>query len=265
MKAKIFLFLGLSVFILSCSSDDTSDEEDGIPATALPINTGSYWTYDVYNHATTDVPESWTRDSLYVANDTIINSVTHKKMKTLNLPTGFYCSTLNNNGLRIDGSSIKITGSVDFSAGLPTNIAFAVSDFIILKENATAGDELSSTSGSFTQDYSGYPLTFTYTLKSVSDGTQSTFSTNGETYSNVIKTKVILNLKISTTISGFTLNVMNAQDVLVSNQYYSKNIGMVYNQTNITYTLNSLPNITLPIPQSGSQSQEEFLDVYQIN
>lgn len=265
MKTKIFLFLSLSLFIISCSSDNSTDDLNSIPATSLPLNNGNYWTYDVYNHATTNAPESWTRDSLYVANDTLINTIAYKKMKTKNVSTGFFSGTLSNNGLRIDGSTMKITGSVDFSAGLPTSLAFSVSDFIILKENATVGEQLSSTGGSFNQTVSGYPLTFTYTLRSEGNGSQNSLTSDGVTYSNITKTKVILNLKITTVFSGFTLTVMSAQDVLVSNQYYSKNIGMVYNQTLINYSLNTLPNVTLPIPQSGSQTQEEFLDVYMVN
>lgn len=275
MNAKYFLFLFISFLIISCNPDDSSsvtdDPLDGISATTLPLNQGNYWVYKVRNNATANAPETWTRDSLYVSNDTLINSIIYKKIKTLNLPTGFYGSTLNNNGLRIDGSSVKITGSVDFSAGLPTSLAFEVNDFIILKENANAGDELSATNGSFVQDLNGIPLTFTYILKSLSEGTQSSLNSNGVTYSNIYKTKVILNLKISTfqTIGGFPnpieVPIMAAQDVLVSNQYYSKNIGMVYNNTAINYTLNNLPGITLPIPQTGSQTQEEFLEAYVIN
>jgi len=109
-------------------------------------------------------------------------------------------------------------------------------------------------------------------VKSVADGSQSSLTSNGNTYSDITKTKVILNLKITTeqTITGFPnpieIPIMAAQDVLVSTQYYSKNIGMVYNQTNISYTLNTLPpQFQLPIPSSGSQTQEEFLDVYQVN
>ena len=186
-------------------------------------------------------------------------------MKTLTIANGFFSGTLKDNGLRIDGNKMRITGSVNFSAGLPTPLGFSVSDFIILKENATAGQELSSTNGSFTQDYDGIPLTFTYILKSVSDGSQSSLTSNSATYSNITKTKVILNLKITADVGFAVLEVMPAQNVLVSTQYYSKNIGMVYNLTNITYTLSSSLPITLPIPQSGSQTQEEFLDVYQIN
>ena len=94
----------------------------------------------------------------------------------------------------------------------------------------------------------------------------------GTNYNDITKTKVVLNLKIYTvqTISGFPFNIpiMDAQDVLISKQYYSKNIGLVYNKTEINYTLNDLPsnlNVTLPIPTTGSQTQEEFLDTYLIN
>ena len=265
MKSKLFLLLGLSIFAISCSSDDSSGEDNGQPATSLPVISGNYWTYDVFNHETDNTPESFARDSVYVGNDTLINSVTYKKMKTLTVANGFFSGTLKDNGLRIDGNKMRITGSVDFSAGLPTSLAFSVSDFIILKENASAGEQLSTTNGTFTQDYDGIPLTFDYTLKSIADGSQSSLTSDGVTYSNITKTKVILNLKITATFSGFPITVMPAQDVLVSTQYYSKNIGMVYNLTNITYALNSNLPVTLPIPQTGSQTQEEFLDVYIVN
>jgi hypothetical protein len=40
---------------------------------------------------------------------------------------------------------------------------------------------------------------------------------------------------------------------------------MVYADTTISYQLNSLPNITLPIPQSGNQNVKEYLDTYLAN
>jgi hypothetical protein len=266
MKSKILALFSLSILFLSCSSDNSSGNDTGITSTSFPLSTGNYWTYDVYNQATTNTPESFGRDSLYVPNDTIIGGITYKKMKTLNLASGFYSGTLANNGVRIDGSKVRVSGSLAFNAGLPTSLAFSVSDFIILKEGASVGEELSSTSGSFEQTFDTYPLTFTYTLKSVSDGSLSSYSSNGTSYTDITKTKVILNLKITTTIAGIPITVMPSQDVLVSNQFYSKNIGLVYNKTVINYNLSQLPSqVQLPIPQSGSQTQEEFLDTYQIN
>lgn len=265
MKSKLFLLLGLSIFTLSCSSDDSS-EDNGVPATSLPLTTGNFWVYDVVNHETANTPETVARDSVYVGNDTLINGTTFMKMKTPTIANGFFSGTLKDNGLRIDGNKMRISGSVDFSAGLPTSLAFSVSDFIILKENANIGEELSSTNGSFTQDFDGIPLTFNYTLKSVADGAQGSLTSNGNTYSNITKTKVILNLRITAAFYGIPVTVMPAQDVVVSTQHYSKNIGMVYNHTAINYTLSTLPpDFQIPIPQSGSQTQEEFLDIYQVN
>ena len=265
MKSKFLLLLSLSIFTLSCNSDDSSSENNGETATSLPILMGNNWTYDVFNHETANTPESFAEDKVFVANDTLINGVTFKKMKTLTAANGFFSGTLKNNGMRIDGNKIRISGSVNFSAGLPTSLGFTVSDFIVLKENAAIGEQLSSTNGSFTQEYDGIPLTFDYTLKSVADGSQNSLTSEGTTYSNITKTKIILNLKITASFSGFPITIMPAQDVLTSTQHYSKNIGMVYNLTNITYSLiNNLP-VTLPIPQSGSQVQEEFLRVYDVN
>lgn len=265
MKSKLLLLLSLSIFTLSCNSDDSSSENNGETATSLPILMGNNWTYDVFNHETANTPESFAEDKVFVANDTLINGVTFKKMKTLTAANGFFSGTLKNNGMRIDGNKIRISGSVNFSAGLPTSLGFSVSDFIVLKENGATGEQLSSTNGSFTQEYDGIPLTFEYTLKSVADGSQSSLTSEGTTYSNITKTKVILNLKITASFSGFPITIMPAQDVLTSIQYYSKNIGMVYNLTTITYSLNNNLPITLPIPQSGSQVQEEFLRVYEVN
>lgn len=269
MKKKFLLLIGFSVLLLACSSDNTSQNDNETPSTSLPLNIGNYWTYNVHNQATTTMPEFFGRDSLYIPNDTIISGVTYKKMKTLQIADGFYSGTLANNGVRIDGSKVRVSGALVFDAGLPTAITFAVSDFIILKEGAAAGQELSNTSGSFEQLVDVYPLTFDYTLKSISDGSLNSYLSDGNNYSNITKTKVILNLKITTTItiSGieFPFTVMNAQDVLVSNQYYSKDIGLVYNKTLINYTLNTIPGVTLPIEQTGSQTQEEFLDTYQVN
>lgn len=267
MKSKLILFLGLSFFCLSCSSDDSTTGDNDTPSTSLPLASNNYWTYDVFNHETANLPESFARDSVYTGNDTLINNITYKKMKTLGFANGFFSGTLKDNGLRIDGNKMRISGAINFSAGLPTPLSFSVSDFIILKESAAVAEELSVVNGSFEQTINGYPLTFEYVLKSISDGSQNNINSNGVTYNDITKTKVILNMKISTVFSGFSVPIMNAQDVLVSTQYYSKNIGMVYNNTEITYSLIDLSgfNITLPIPQSGSQTQEEFLDSYQVN
>lgn len=266
MKTNFIKFLALIAFLgtVSCSSSDDDSNTDPVDQITdyLPLSVGNYWTYDVTTEGITN------RDSLYSSNDTLISGIAHKKFKTLEaLPYGFYSTSLKNNGLRVDGGTVKMSGTASFDYGLGSPIAISISNFIILKESGVANEQLSAVTGTFSQTVEGYPLDFTYTLRTVSDGQVPSFtSPNADVYSNVIKTKVILNLKITTTqtIGGFpvTVTVLSPQDVVTSTQYYAKGIGMVHTNTNITYQLQEFPGVTFPFPSSGSQTQQEFLDTY---
>ena len=263
MKIKCFLSFLVAVFVFSsCSNENNSGGDSG---NYFPLTSGNYWNYDVEGQTTN-------RDSLYVANDTLINTISYKKMKTKILATGFFSNSLRNNGLKTNGSLVELTGGLAFDLGLNLPINLNVSNFIIFKNNAVANEQLTTTNGTFTQNLGTFPLTFTYTLKSIGDGSLSTFtSPDGTTYNDIQKSKIILNLKVTTTttIPGtsfpVTLNLLDTQDVVTATQYYSKNIGMVYNNTQINYQLNAQVASLLMLPANGNQTQEEFLDTYLIN
>ena len=249
----------------SCSSTDDSGE--GGTMNYMPLEIGNYWKYNVSNDGT-----ATGQDSLYVANDTLVGTITYKKMKTLNQPIGFFSNSLNNNGLRKDGSMLKVNGNASI-AGIPIPIEIPLNDFVIFKETASNNQELSSTSGTLEQTVSTYPLKIDYTMKSISVETLASFTTpapDNKTYTDVKKVKTIMNIKVTTVLSGiFTVTLIAPQDVVISEQYYSKNLGMVYANTVTSYhfeDLSALPvPVTLPFPESGTQTQEEFLDTYQVD
>ena len=266
---KKILFIILSVSLFSCSSDEdvtptlaeTSDFTN-----ALPLNNGNYWTYDVIGTATT-------RDSLYISGDTIIAPNTYKKFKNRdNIATGFFCTSVNNNGVRKDGGKLLLSGDFSFGLGatLPVGLDLNLVDFIIFKEYATSGELINEKSGSFSQDFNGVPLTIEYKLKSVGGENFASYtSPNGDSYTNVKSTKIILTLKVTTTqiFAGIpvTITVLAPQDVVTSTQYISKSIGVVYTNTVTTYTLDATAASTLGIPPTNTQTQEEFLDTFLIN
>lgn len=265
MKSKLLYLCALiSCVLVSCSTNnEVTDTDSGIATSYFPLKNANWWTYKVQTAA-----PGFLRDSLYVKGDTIIAGITYKKMNTRFTPNGFFSTTLKNNGIRIDGSSIKLAGSVSFTAGLPSPIVFTVSDLAIFKENAVQDDLIGSTSGTFQQTIQGYPLTFTYILSTYFDGSLASFTTTtNKSYTDLKKMKVVLNLKITYVVPGigFTATVLQPQNVVVSTQYYAKTKGMVYANTDINYTLSSVPGFTLPIPSSGSQNQKEYLDLFLIN
>jgi hypothetical protein len=266
---KKILFIILSVSLFSCSSDEDvtpSVAETSDFTNALPLNNGNYWTYDVVGTATT-------RDSLYISGDTIIAPNTYKKFKNRdNIATGFFCTSVNNNGVRKDGGKLLLSGDFSFGLGatLPVGLDLNLVDFIIFKEYATSGELISEKSGSFSQDFNGVPLNIEYKLKSVGGENFASYtSPNGDPYTDVKSTKIILTLKVTTTqvFAGIpvTITVLAPQDVVTSTQYISKSIGVVYTKTLTTYTLDATAASTLGIPPTNTQNQEEFLDTFLIN
>lgn len=277
MKLKLLPIFLIATTLFSCSSSDdggSSDNGDSTPTNYMPLTINNYWTYDIQSYQTSD-PTAVTpaRDSLYISNDTIINTITYKKLKAKNnVANGFFGTCLRNNGIKINGSKLVVTGT--FNApfpGLTNPITINLDQFIFFKENAAQGEQLSSSSGSFTQNVSGYDLNFEYTFKSVADGSLATFtSPNGDSYTNVKKSKILLNLKVTNTqtLAGIpiTVTILQPQDVIVSTQYYASGKGMVYDDMVFSYNLSSLPaGLTLPIPQSMSLTQREYLDTFVAN
>lgn len=261
---KTYLLLILSLFIISCSSDD--DNGNNTPTspsnTFLPSDIGNYWVYDVQSTAISG------RDSLYVANDTIIGGNTCQKLKTKKQPIGFFSNALNKNAVRYADGKIYLTGAagLDFSENLPINIA--VSNFVIFDQNANENTELGNVSGTLEQEIEGFKIKFNYKLTSRAKATLASFTSGQENYSNVKPVEIILNLEITAGIAGFPIAfpLLKPQNVVVSTQYYVENIGVVNATTDINYELEEipLPDFQLPIPQSGTEHQVETLVKYNV-
>jgi len=259
MKQYYFIAVLVMAFLTSCSSDDDSTPDTTTETNYFPVENGQFWVYDVNG-------EFPGRDSLYVANDTTINSTSYKKFKTKELAYGFFSSSLAGNGIRKSGDKLLVSGSTNINLleGFPINLA--VSDFVIFKESAADNEQLGSFSGTLNYQYEDIPLTFSYTMKSVFQESLASFNVpNYGTYQDVKVVKIIVNLTVVGVASfqgmDFPFNLINEQDVLISTQYYAKNVGMIYSNTEIQYELAN-QDVPLPIPSSGSQNIKEYLDDY---
>lgn len=265
---RISLFAVLTAFLaIGCSDDSTEGSNDISTADFLPLQTGNYWVYDVDGSTVNG------RDSLFISGDTLITGNTYKKFKTEDQAFGFYSNALRNNGIRKSGDKLLLTGAADLGFAAQFPLSINVSDFTIFKENATAGQQLATVSGTVTQPYDGYSIVFNYTLSSTAKAAEASHTVNGELYQDIrpVETKLSLNVVAQFTVSGITIpyTIMPQQDVVVSTQYYAKNIGAVHVVTTINYQLADLSQltdmgVTLPLPQSGSDSQEEKLDLYNV-
>lgn len=266
MKKLIFLasLIATSSFI-SCSSEDG----DGGTNYNLPLNDGNYWTYDVNSEGVE------TRDSLYISGDVVMNTKTYKKFETLdNVATGFYSSSLRNNGVRKSGSKLLLSGNLSLASGqdLPFNFDLTLDDFVIFNSNASNNQTLNSSpvTGTIQETYNGYPLTIAYSLQSYGGESLSSFtSPNGDTYANVKSTKIKLNVSVTSeqTFGGFTIpiTILAPQDLIISTLYTAEDIGVVYVNTDTSYSINSDIADDFGIPATNSQNQKEYLDIYVVN
>jgi len=259
MKRIGFLLFSIGFFAASCSSDDSNSNATGTSTNFLPLTAGNYWVYDVESETLGNG-----RDSLYIANDTVIGVSAYKKLKTRFLPNGFFSGAMNNNSLRIAGDELIVSGevTVPFSQDFPVSIP--IFEFTIFKENAAANAMLDQVTGTMSQTFQNYPLDFDYTLTTTARDNLATYSINGHNYTNVKKVETALKLEISTTIQGIPLPliVLQEQNVLTSTQYYAEGIGVVHVTSNFQYQLDPLLGSQLPIPQSATEEQEEVLSDY---
>lgn len=252
--------------MISCSEDD-SNSNNTSTTDFLPLNTGNYWVYDVTNESEFSTSG---RDSLYISGDMQLNGNTYKKFQTEELAWGFYSGALADNGVRKFEDKLLLTGTATLNFGVDFPLDIDVADMVILKENATNNQVLGSVANTVTQSYDGYDLDFDYILSSVAKQDMASLTVNGETYNNIKVVEIKLNLEVTAVamISGIEVPyvVMDAQDVVVSTQYYAENIGVVKVETALNYTINdnALFTVELPIPASVSASQEEVLDVYMV-
>jgi hypothetical protein len=269
---KKILVLLLSLSLVSCAVEgleDTIDPNENTASTftdALPLNNGNWWTYDV-------VGQTNSRDSLYIFGDETIGAHSYKKFKNRNnLATGFYSASVNNNHVRKEAGKLLLTGNLSVLGNitLPTGVDLSVTDFIIFKESATNGEILSEKTGTIQQNISNIPILIEYRLRSIGgENFPSYTAPNNDVYSDVKSTKIVVSLKITSTqtIAGFpiTITILPQQDVVVSTQYLSKNIGIVYTKTNTNFTLDAAIAAQIGLPVSNAQVQEEFLDTYNVN
>jgi hypothetical protein len=257
-KITYFLFLATGLFLQSCSSDDDNTNATPEPEQNefLPITENSYWVYDVQG------PQSESgRDSVYVAGDTVINTVTYTKIKAKSQPLGFFSNALTSGGIRKDGTKLMVSGilSVDYLEGFPLDLA--LTDFVVFDENATANTPLSSVSDVLEVEYESLPITASYTLATTAKETLPTYTAGGVTYTNVKRVETTLQLQI-TINTMFTVDILPSQNVVTSSQYYAEGIGMVHTITDFSYELEETLGNMFPIPLSGSEHQEEVLSTY---
>lgn len=266
-----FLFILLALGLLGCSSDNSGSTPiiPGGNNAYFPQDQGNYWVYDVMSE---EAPAS--RDSLYIYEAIEENGYTYHKYATKNtMPLGFYSKIMTSGKSRNSGPKVLITGSMnagDIFGGNLGELEVNFDNFLFFDASATPGKQLDSKSDSFSFPYNDIDFKIDYILSTTAGQSFPTHTIGNVMYENVKTTTVSLTAKITATVSLFGIEIpyiiMNQQDIILSTQYYAKNVGVIFVDTTIKYHLNELPtsDIEIPVPQEFETNSTETLDVFYI-
>ncbi len=266
MKNIFTLFLAIG--LVACNSDDEVNETSINTTNYFPTSANSTWTYNNTDQ-NDETPD--TIDEMSVNGTEQNNGNTFTNLDTTAaMANGFMVGVLTDNLVRRDGGQLIINGTLGAPIeGFPA-ISVPLDNVVLYDANAENGATLSTLTGTITETLMDLPLTFSYTSTSSQVEALATYTNGNQTYTDVIRSRIVLNLAVSTAIeignTSLNLPILSAQDVLIVDNYYAAETGLVFSQAVVDYELEDLGSlgVELPIPEQDTQISSATLATFSI-
>lgn len=251
-QSILLLIFSLLVFNCSDDNDDTiTDNQNQFSGEFLPLFVDNEWNYDVENTNNNTTETTNNQDVLKVESETASGfSLTVNDGQIAN---GTMSGILTTGDLSLTETTLAANGTI----GLPVDILdfdIQLDNALLYDTEAANGEQLSIQSGTFTQDFQGYPITINYSLFSTQLENLDNMEVLGVNYDTVTSANISLELSVSTEVVVFgftqTISILDTQNVLSVDAFYAKNIGLISATANSGYTLN--PNTVTILEQLGA-------------
>lgn len=250
---QLITLLFLSLVIFNCSDDDsdnTDNNEVAFTGNFFPLHLDNSWTYLVTELNNNTNETTVNTDLLMVESES--NTGYNLTVNQGDLANGIMSGILTSGELSLTETTLTSNGSIQ----LPIeefDFEIEIDNALLYNTSAENETELSSQSGTFTQDIEGYPVTINYTLSSQQLQNLESYVVNTINYPTVTSAKIALNLTASITITQFgisqSLPIVDSQEVLSIVSHYAKDIGLIQAEANISFSLNA--TILALLQQSG--------------
>lgn len=268
---RVTLFLRLCIILIivsSCSNDDDASNNNSNESISnnFPLSIGNYWNYSVENRNVVLNEIVNRTDSLYVASGNAnsfnlsVNGIAFGTMNTI----------LTQTSLSKTSNKLLANGVVSFPFDGLNDLEIPVENAIFYDINAADNSTLTESSGFISETVENIPITVNYSFKTLQGEFFDSILLNSEIYDNVIFSKIVLQLTITTRIeiipgSEIEVTILDTQNVLEIDNYYAENIGLVRSEADISYQLEdfSQVGITLPFENIEATSIQE-LDTYEV-
>ena len=215
-------------------------------------------------------------DSLYVVS-------TSNTTYTLNANNGMGAdgsmnSILTSGSLSTTNTTLIYSGALDLPIDLLVDQALEISDLSLIDLEADNGAVLSTIEGAFSETIdiqeTMIPINVNFELLTTKENLYDSKTVNGVSYTNVYEGTLNFNVSVTGTIiiSGFSVNVIEPQDILSIRYYYGADIGLLRAESNQGFEL--APDVIALIaeaddgnelPSSATVTGIEALSNYMIN
>jgi hypothetical protein len=266
MKYSLLSLTILTLGLISCGDDDTTPSSNNTAA-YFPLSLNSSWSY------TNESEDQISQDNMFVFGTQQENGVQYTNLDTQELNSGsFMVGLLTQNLVRNDTGKLIVNGTF---GGVPIegfpDISIPLNNAVLFDPNALNGTQLNIISGSFEQTIMDFPIIIEYTSITTQEQVLPSYTTDTQTYTDVIQSNIVLNLEISTEVQvgGTTLSlpILSSQEVLVVENYYAANIGLVFSKEMVDYALEDLsgiPGLEIPLPEQNTSMSTATLTSFEI-
>ena len=285
----IMQILFVSLLITSCSSDDSNGDNNNnnepITGDYFPSAATNIWTYDVDNTSSTNPELNFTDESDFVTIETSNGNIFTVEVNNGGMPYGIMNGLMSNGTLSRGESTLSFSGNIELPEEFEdfSDETIVLQNFVLYDLNASNNSEMDEVSDTIVEnlDLNGtiVPVTVEYSVKSEKINTMNSMSVNGETYSNVIHTRLTLNMNIFASIdilggnNPLDYDIIDDQNILVIDNYFSQDVGLIRSQAVQAYQVEQqfldilalIPNNNLDIPESLNIVNVQDLDDYQVN
>jgi hypothetical protein len=155
---------------------------------------------------------------------------------------GFMMRMLTDGVLTKQGTSLTLDSSFDFNLGLLNNETINFEGLVLYDTSVAIGETFFTTTGSYQDDLQRNPITVNYTLTSKNLGELDSLTFDLIPYPDIEVTEIVLEISVSIEVDAdgtpTTVLLLEPQDLLQIETYYSADIGLVKSGTIFYYVLN---------------------------
>ncbi len=262
---SLFSLCCLTLLCVGCSDDDapSTTPEDTTPLTDsyFALELGNSWQYEV----TTDQMTT-NQDQLTVATDPL-TPAGFSNLDATTPANGFMTTLLATGYLKDELSTLRYTGALAFAIDPSNPIQIDIEDALVYNAEAASGTTLSTVTQSFSQDLDGIPITIDIVASTQQLGLLDNYTSGGFTFEKALQSSLIVNATISAEILGVQIPLLPSQDVLIAENTYAINTGLVNSEVSFSYEFVDLSGfgIDLPFPSSESSISTQVIQDFQLS